>query len=167
MTTAPAPCRPCARRGPSWSGPMPERAFAFDRDVAVEPIDDTRWPGEVESRWNIGSAPNGGYLVSIALSALHHALPHPDPVAVSAHFPSRVSPGPVEVAVEPIRVGRGHSTAEARLEQDGEPRVLVTATFGDLGSVHGPTLIQAERPEIVAPEACIRAEGPVAPEFVR
>ncbi len=141
--------------------------FAFDRGVAVRRIDAARWQGEVEPRWNIGSAPNGGYLLCIALSALHESLPHPDPVAVSAHFPSRVSPGPVEVAVEPLRVGRGHSTAVARLEQAGEPRVQVTATFGDLGSLDGPTIVQAERPDIPPPEACIRAEGPVAPDFIK
>jgi acyl-CoA thioesterase len=141
--------------------------FAFEQGTAVQRLDEHRWRGEVEPRWNIGSAPNGGYLLSIALAALHESLPHPDPVAVSAHFPSRVSPGPVEVAVEPVRVGKGHSTALARVEQGGEPRVLVTATFGDLGSPEGPTIIQAERPDIPPPEGCIRAEGPVAPEFLK
>jgi acyl-CoA thioesterase len=141
--------------------------FAFDRDVAVEPIGRDRWRGHVHARWNIGSAPNGGYLVSIALSALGRTLAHPDPVAVSAHYPSRVSPGPVEVSVRTLRAGRGHSTGTAVLEQDGEPRVLVTGTFGDLEGPDGPTIVQGARPDIPPPDACVPATGPIAPEFIR
>jgi acyl-CoA thioesterase len=135
--------------------------------VAVESIGDGRWRGEVESRWNIGSAPNGGYLLSIAVAALRETLPHPDPVAVSAHYPSRIVPGPVEIDVEMVRAGAGHSTGVASLAQGGERRVLVTATFGDLGTRDGPTIVQAERPEIPGPDACIPAAGPVAPEFLK
>ncbi len=141
--------------------------WAFDRGVAVKPAGEGRWRGEVESKWNIGSAPNGGYLLSIALSALRETLPHPDPVAVSAHYPNRVGPGPVEVGVETIRAGTRHSTGVAWLEQGGERRVHVTATFGDLGALDGPTIVQAERPEIPGPEGCIPAAGPMVPEFIK
>ena len=141
--------------------------WAFDRGVAVESLGGGRWRGQAEPRWNIGSAPNGGYLLSIALSALHQTLPHPDPVAVTAHFPSRVRPGPVEITAESIRAGAGHSTGAAVIEQDGARRVLVTATFGDLGSLDGPTIIDGERAEIPGPEACVPAAGPELPGFVK
>jgi acyl-CoA thioesterase len=144
-----------------------KNGWAFDRGVAVHPLAEGRWRGEVEPKWNIGSAPNGGYLLSIALSALRETLPHPDPVAVSAHYPNRVSPGPVDVVAETIRAGAGHSTGVARLEQDHEQRVLVTATFGDLSSLDGPTIVQAERPEIPDPDGCVPAKGPELPEFIK
>jgi acyl-CoA thioesterase len=142
-------------------------ASAFDRGTAVQRIDEGRWRAEVDTRWNIGSAPNGGYLLAIALSALRQTLPHPDPVAVSAHYPSRTSPGPVEIQVATIRAGTSHSTGTAWLQQGGERRVLVTGTFGDLGAMDGPTIIQGERPAIPGPDACIPAVGSVAPEFLK
>ncbi|MDP9342822.1 MAG: thioesterase family protein [Actinomycetota bacterium] len=146
--------------------PIDHDSSAFDRGIAVQPAGEARWHGEVEPKWNIGSAPNGGYLLSIALSALREALPHPDPVAVSAHYPSRVSPGPVEVQVEAVRAGRGHSVGVAWLEQGGERRVYVGATFGDLGAMDGPTIVSGERPDIPGPDACIPAAGPIAPQFL-
>jgi len=124
-----------------------EAGFAFDRGVAVRPAGDHRFTAEVEPKWNIGSAPNGGYLLSIALSALRRELPHPDPVAVSAHFAGRISPGRIEVGVDTFRVGKGHSTGVAWLEQEGQRRVHVTGTFGDLGAMDGPTIVHAERPD--------------------
>src|SRR2546430_17662267 len=96
--------------------------WAFDRGVAVKPAGEGRWRGEVESKWNIGSAPNGGYLLSIALSALRETLPHPDPLAVSAHYPNRAAPGPVEVRGGPNRAGTRRSTGVSRREQCSTPR---------------------------------------------
>ncbi len=146
---------------------MPETLHAFDRGTAIRPLGDGRFAAEVEPDWNIGDAPNGGYLVSIALSGVAQSLPHPHPFAVAAHFPGRVKPGPAEVTVEVVRVGRGTSTAHARVIQEDEARVLVTATFADLDALSGPTSIQAERPEFPPPEECVRAMGPVAPVFMQ
>ncbi len=142
-------------------------SFEFDRDVAVEAAGPGRWRGTVSPRWNIGSAPNGGYLVSIGLSALSASLSQPDPFAVSAHFPGRIEPGPVEVEVEVVREGRAHSVAAAKLIQDGQARVHVTATYGDLSSLTGPTVVRDPPPTFPPPEGCVRAEGPVAPEMMR
>src|SRR2546430_13566462 len=100
-------------------------AFEFDRDTAVELIGDGRWAGAVAPGWSIGSAPNGGYLLAIALRAVAGALPHPDPVAATGYYLSRCQVGPAEVSVEPLRLGRAHSTATARLIQSGETRLHV------------------------------------------
>jgi acyl-CoA thioesterase len=149
-----------ARLGPQeWS--------AFDRGVAAEPAGDGRYRATVDPRWNIANAPNGGYLLSIALSAVAAELPHPDPFAVSAHYPSRTEPGPADVSVEVVRLGRGSSTARAILSQEGTARALVTATFGDLDAMRGPTSIQTERPEFPPPDDCVRAVGPHAPAFLQ
>jgi acyl-CoA thioesterase len=140
----------------------------FDRGTAVEPLGPNRFRGLPEPRWNIGNAPNGGYLVTIALSALSDGLPHPDPVAVSAHFATRTESGaPLQVEVEPVRAGKSHSTAVAWLRQEGTTRVHVTATYGDLEAMTGPTNIQSERPAFPPPDQCVPAEGPALPSFIR
>ena len=141
--------------------------FEFDRATRLERVADGRARGDIDPRWNIGDAPNGGYLCAIAVSGLLDVVPHPDPLAVSAHFPSRPVPGPIDVRTELVRAGRSQSTAHARLVQDDEPRVLVTATFGDLASQDGPTVVRGGPPEIPPPEQCVRAEGPIAPVFTQ
>ncbi len=147
--------------------PTDAAPWAFDRGVSVEPIGEGRYGAVIEPRWNIAGAPNGGYLLSVALSAIGRELPHPHPFAVSAHYTSRTENGPAEVAAEVMRVGRGSSTARATLAQSGTPRVLVTATYGDLDAIHGPTSIQADRPEFPPPDGCVAAVGPNAPEFLQ
>jgi acyl-CoA thioesterase len=140
---------------------------AFDRGVAVESSDQGRYRADVDPRWNIANAPNGGYLLSIALSAVSAELPHPHPLAVSAHYVSRTEPGPAEVTVDVVRTGRGSSTARAMLSQGPKPRVAVKATYGDLDAMQGPTSIQADRPAFPPPEDCVRAAGPNAPAFMQ
>ena len=51
----------------------------FDDDTAVEPTGDGRFGAEIADRWNIGDAPNGGYLVSVALTAVRASVLRPDP----------------------------------------------------------------------------------------
>jgi acyl-CoA thioesterase len=140
----------------------------FDEAVRVDPAGPGagRFQAEITDRWNIGNAPNGGYLVSVVLAAVGVSVARPDPVAVSAHFPSRTVPGPAEIEVEVLREG-GHSAAAARLLQESQTRVHVVATFGDLGTASGPTTVLEPTPVFAPPEECVRAEGPVAPEFVR
>jgi acyl-CoA thioesterase len=141
-------------------------SFEFDTAVRVEGAGPGRFVANITDRWNIGIAPNGGYLVSVVLSAVRSSVERPDPVAVSAHFPTRTEPGPAEIEVEVLREG-GHSTAAARMVQDGMTRVFVAATYGDLGSASGPTTVLEPTPAFPPPEDCVPASGPVAPEFTR
>jgi len=149
------------------AGAAEGRRFVFDRAVRLERLDDGRHLGQVDPRWNIAEAPNGGYLLSMALAAIGAEVPHPHPLAVSAHYPQRTTSGPAEIATQVVRIGRGSSTALATLSQDGTVRVLVTATFGDLDAMTGPTAIQADRPHFPPPDECVQAVGPVAPPFMR
>ncbi len=144
-----------------------KKRFVFDLAIALEPLGEGRHLAHVDPRWNIAEAPNGGYLLSMALTAIRAEVPHPHPFAVSAHYPQRTANGPAEITTEVVRVGRGSTTARATLFQEGTARVLVTATFGDLDAMRGPTAIQAERPTFPPPDECVHAVGPVAPPFMQ
>src|SRR5207244_370902 len=72
----------------------------FDEAVGVEPAGPGRFRAGITDRWNIGIAPNGGYLVTVVLSAIRASVARPDPVAGTAHFVSRTEPGPAEIEVE-------------------------------------------------------------------
>jgi acyl-CoA thioesterase len=140
--------------------------FVFDRDTSVSPAGPGRWRAQVDPKWNIAGAPNGGYLISIALGAIAGTVPHPDPLAVSAHFPMRTEAAEADIAVDLVRAGRAHSTAAARLVQSDQTRVHVVATFGDLDGIEGPTLVRESPPLFPSPGDCVPARGPVAPDFI-
>jgi acyl-CoA thioesterase len=140
--------------------------FDFDRETAVVREGPGRFHADISERWNIFTVPNGGYLLSVVLDAVGRSIPHPDPVSVTTHFMNRVVPGPAEIAVDVVRLGRAHSTATAVLSQEGDPRMHVTATYGDLRDARGPTTILGGRPVIPPPDECVKGEGGMASAFV-
>jgi len=128
--------------------------YELDADTEVRRTGDHLWRGAVSDRWSIGPYPNGGYVLAIALNAIRQELPHPDPFTVTAHYLSPPQPAPIDVAVEVVRSGRGHSTAMARMLQDGKERVRVLANYGDHSQSQGPTIIQGQPPPMPPPDEC-------------
>jgi acyl-CoA thioesterase len=90
------------------------------------------------------------------VKAIAAVVPQPDPFSVTTHFLSVAKPGPAEVATEVVRVGKGHSTAVARLIQDGREVLRTLAVFGDLGAIEGPTVVTVAPPALPPPEECDR-----------
>lgn len=131
--------------------------YELDADTRVQRIGPGLWRGEVSDRWSIGAYPNGGYLLMIALAAVREELPHPDPFTITAHYLTPTQHGPVDVEVEVIRSGRAHSTAMARMLQDGRERVRILANYGDHTSSQGPTRVLAEPPPMPPPDECVTA----------
>jgi hypothetical protein len=128
----------------------------FDRDTAVEALGEGRYRGVVSPGYSIGTFPNGGYLLSIAVRALAEEVRLPDPFAVSAHYVSPTVDGqPFDVAIETIRTGRSHATLEARCTQGGVDRMRVLATFGDLSRASGPTVELGSPPDLPPLEECL------------
>lgn len=106
-------------------------------------------------RWDvIGGAPNGGYLMTIALRALHQAFQRPDPVTVTGHFLEPCPAGEVEVATQLVRFG-SHATGTARLSREDRIRILLTATLGDLAAKGGPSHVTGEPPQLPPPDECV------------
>ena len=116
-----------------------------------------RWRGAVSDRWSIGPYPNGGYVLLIGLAAIREEVPHPDPFTVTAHYLSPPAHAPIDVDVEVLRSGRAHSTAMARMLQDGKERVRILANYGDHSRSAGPTILQAEPPPMPPPEQILTA----------
>ena len=90
----------------------PER---IDRDTAVDPSGDGRWTGAVAPGWSIGSAPNGGYLMAIALRAMAGAVPHPVESPTVEGRPR----GQDRVGVKGAAVGKGGGIPALGLPHDG------------------------------------------------
>ncbi|WP_405020475.1 thioesterase family protein [Kitasatospora sp. NBC_00070] len=131
----------------------------FDQGIALSPDAPGRYRGELGEGWQIGGGVNGGLLLAVAGHALSLEHPeHPDPVSVSGYYLSASHPGPVEVRTESVRRGRSLSTATASLFQDGEERLRVLATYGDLESHQGEVRTSAQPPQLPPVEQCIGVE---------
>ncbi len=137
----------------------------LDIDTAIERAAAGRFRAVITDRWNIGTAPNGGYLAMILGRAMARELAdagreHGDPLSLTTHFLSVARPGPAEVAVAIVRSGRGHSTLEARLIQRDEAQeerevMRALGLFGDLGRATGPTDVKLAPPDVPPLEACL------------
>jgi acyl-CoA thioesterase len=131
------------------------RKYELDQDTVVERVEPGVFAGRLSDRWNIGSVPNGGYVLAVALAAVRQTLPAPDPLTVTAHYLRPSAPGPVQVHVETIKIGRQYSTASARLLQHGQENVRVLATYGDLTAQSGPAHVFGNAPALPPREALI------------
>lgn len=91
----------------------------FDDATAVHDRGDgRRFDVAIDSGWTVGPKPNGGYLLTLLARAASEGLgaadsAHRDPLAASAHFLAAPDPGPAEVRVDTLRVGRGASQVRA------------------------------------------------------
>jgi acyl-CoA thioesterase len=141
--------------------------FIFDRARRIEETADGRWRAEISPTWNIFGVPNGGYLATVSLAAAARVVPQPDLLSVSAYYPSKAEPGEALIQADTVRIGKSVSTVVARLEQQGDVRLHATAMYGDLSIALGPTNVSEPPPVFPPPEDCVKAEGPVAPEFVQ
>ena len=107
----------------------------FDRTTAVSPTGEGRWAAALDGGWKVGGGLNGGYLLAVVGRALRETLApsgKPDPVSVSAYYLTAATEGPAEVVVDVRRDGGSSAVASADLVQDGQTRLTVLATYGDL-----------------------------------
>jgi len=100
-------------------------SFELDRDTALSSAGGGRYEGELVERWNVGIGMNGGYLAVFCLQGVLAESELPDPLSMTVHYLSRPLPGPAEVHVTTMRVGRGHATYRFELVQ-GEDGIRAT-----------------------------------------
>lgn len=158
----------CSRhRSGSADDPSHEyRMSTFDDHTRLQPAGDSTWTGRVDPSWNIGTNPNGGYLLSLAVNALRQAAPqHPDPLTVTVHY---LRPGlgdqPCAIEARVLRSGRTLSTGRATLSQDGSPRIEVLAALGSLdvpaaAADLAPPALTVAPPDIPPPDQCPARSG--------
>jgi len=126
----------------------------FAIETAVDQVGEGRFRGELHPGWRIGEALNGGYVLAVAGRALSLALPHPDPLNTTAYYLAPTGVGPVEIEVEVLRSSRNTSFAAAKMYQDGELKLQVSAAYGDLDSLQGEDWSATRRPQYPPFEEC-------------
>ncbi|MFI5735082.1 thioesterase family protein [Kribbella sp. NPDC051587] len=87
---------------------------------------------EINDRWSAARWPNGGYLLATAARAALAVGDHPHILSATAQYARPPKPGPAQVLLEQIHMGRGVSQIRATLRQDDEVRVESMLTLGSL-----------------------------------
>lgn len=106
--------------------------------------------------WDIAGNVNGGVLLAIAGRALLSATDRPDPVAMSGHFLSPASAGPVVISTEVLKRGRRFTTARATLVGSNRPILSVLGTHGELDHHVDVLLAEGGPPTLPPPDECVR-----------
>ena len=143
---------------------------AFDEATAVTPEGDGCYGARLDERFAIVSgdgsvgAVNGGVLMAIVLRAVLGSSPHPDPVAMSAHFLRVPRPEPAQVQVSWLKQGKTAATARAALVQDGAGVLDTTVTTGRLAEPGDGGLSWTGEPPVLPPvEECTGFAGFAGP----
>lgn len=146
---------------------------AFNKDTAVMKQGEGIYSAYVQPRWSVGTHPNGGYLVSMIISAMRGELNFRDPLTVTSHFLSPTAQGqPCEIRVEVIKRSRRGETATATMVQEHEgangetevrERVRVIGSFGKLPVAgeegEAQCYTRTPVPSIPPPEQCMLDVG--------
>ncbi len=136
----------------------------FDDETRLVRTAENRFEGSVHASYNIGTNPNGGYLMAVAVAAVRACVPqHPDPLSVTVHY-QRPGAGdePCEVSTEILRSGRTVSTVRAQLQQQGKPRLDLVAAMGNLAAsdaAAGDAMLTIAPPPMPTPDECIARSG--------
>lgn len=141
----------------------------YDSSAKIDEVGPGRFAAELDPGWNIGTIPNGGYVTAILGASAVRVTPHPELLNISTYFVKAAAPGPVEVEVEVVRVGRRTSCAAVRLLQEGSERARALVLTADLEAFDGPDLHLAGPPTLPAPEDCVRISPdlPMVPAIMR
>ena len=132
----------------------------FDDETQLHFLATGQSTGQVYASWNIGTNPNGGYLMALAVAALRAQVPqHTDPVSVTVHY---LRPGlseqPCQVEHEVLRTGATLSTGRAKLVQQDKTCLELMAAFGELSATDQSGLTLAA-PAMPSPDHCVTRSG--------
>ena len=136
----------------------------FDRDTAVVLREPGVYDADLPAGWTVFNAVNGGFLLAAVGRALRDALPHPDPVTITAHYLTASVPGPAVIRTEVVRSGRTMSTGQASVLQYAEDgseveRMRIVACYADLGALPDDVRTTAKPPAIPPYEHCLGTDA--------
>ena len=127
----------------------------IEQDSKFQPVSENRWQINFSDRWNVRNIPNGGYQMAAVARVLGEQMPHPHPLTVTGHYLRPTFSGPAEVVTELLKSGKSMSTGIARLYQNDQQTLHLTASYSDLDKSMGPTSLEVHPPEFPPPPECV------------
>jgi len=135
----------------------------FSTTTSLTKTSDTTYNLAISDAWNVGSIPNGGYLMAYAAKAMAENSPHPHPLVVTAYYLDKSDVGGAEMHNSLLRNGKSMSTLSGSLMQadpknpDSElsERIRLTASFTEFNFASGDSYYEEPAPTLSAFEDCI------------
>ncbi|WP_219464158.1 thioesterase family protein [Nonomuraea rhizosphaerae] len=130
----------------------------FSDATALTALAPGHYQATLDPQWSVGTRLHGGYLLAVlGRAAVESAgAGHPHVTAVSSAFVEPPEPGPADVRVTTLRIGRSVAQVGAELAQEGRPRVSALFALGVLDDT-SPWWSGVEPLEIPPREQCVPA----------
>jgi acyl-CoA thioesterase len=128
------------------------RRLTFDQDIALRPLADGRYEGDVSDQWRTPRGPLGGYVMALMLKALEEAVADVErmPRSCTMHFLRPPKPGPITIEAAVERAGRTLTSISGRMVQDEKLMGLALGAFST--AWQSPLLEGASMPEVEPPQ---------------
>ena len=126
--------------------------MSFDDDIAMRPVGDGKYEGEVRGGWWTPRGPLGGYVMALMVRALEQTVGDPErmPRSLTMHFLRPPQAGAVTVEAKVERKGRRLTSVSGRLEQEGKLMGLALGAFST--PWESPLLDDAPMPAVEPPK---------------
>lgn len=143
--------RPDGSQMSKTSAVEPSQSHPFDESLHLQPTSDGRITGSIDTRWWLFVGPNGGFLASLCLQSLQHAVGNQaHPRSFSIQFLRRVAEGPVEFDAQVDKQGQTFLFASGRMYQNGNLLSTFVGAFSAPQS--GPAFYDHRMPSVKQPE---------------
>lgn len=123
-------------------------------------LSETIFEGFITDTWSIGDAPNGGYLMMMAMDAATQSSDsHPDPLSFSALYLAKAEENtPATLTVRKISQSRSTTTLQVTMTQKDIVRSEYTGIFGNFDNMEGIDHTVKHAPILPAqPQHCLFA----------
>ena len=121
----------------------------------------------ITNNWSVGDAPNGGYLMAMAISAARKVITFRDPLSVSAYYCHKALENEdVEIDVKTLNATKGSATVSISFTQLGVLRSQYIGTFGTLDKQKGLNFSNINpAPELPPPDECVDCSAILRKKF--
>jgi len=140
----------------------------FERDTAVERIDDRVFGARADPAWWVARGPNGGYLAAIITRACTAAVDDAAraPRSLTVHFVAPPEEGALQITTAIERQGRSLTSCSARMQQGD--RLIAVAMAAYSSPRPGPEFCDLAVPVVPPPDAIDPMEpDPMTPPIAR
>lgn len=130
--------------------------------------DKTKFSGHVSSNWSVGDAPNGGYLMAMAISAARNVIHFRDPLSMTAYYLNKAAENqPVDIEVKTLNATKGSASVSVSFSQQGVLRSQYIGTFGSLDKNKGLNYnnMRPAAPQLPPPEECFDCSAALRKSF--
>lgn len=140
----------------------------FDIETAIRSgPTPNHFTGFVTNNWSVGDAPNGGYLMAMAVAAARKSIPFRDPLAMTAYYTNKaMADHPVDISAQVLNMTKGTATVQVSLAQQGILRSQYIGTFGTLSSMKGLNFTNfGPAPALPPPDKCFDSSAALRKAF--